>query len=127
VGTDIGCRETKQMESEKFCLNKDGETTINVFAENGIGLNELLRVASSSGLVDSGLFDKVVYGKIDEVRHILEYSLSDICQFQIVLTYTSTSSWQVLKRPCEFPMLQEDGFYLLQENGDQLLVQGLVP
>ena len=64
---------------------------------------------------------------INPIETVLQYDLSGICQFQIQVNFINGEEFTIVKRVCEFDMLQEDGFVLLQEDGFKLRTEGLVP
>jgi len=92
-----------------------------------MSIPELLKLVASSGMVGIDTYDEVCGGRLLDGAWVLEFLENDISQFQVFIELVYPSSFKILKRPSEFPMLQENGDFLLQENGDKLLVQGLIP
>ncbi len=84
-----------------------------------------LGMTRSSGLYEGETFDKIVCEDVNGSK-LIEYSLDDICQFQIELSSTGTG-FVISRRVCEFNLLQENGDKLLKEDGDSLRTEGLVP
>jgi len=89
-------------------------------------MDQVIAMARSSGFAENELFDKLVCREVANNHKILEYSNVDICQFQIVAKKDSTG-FSLEKRVCEFFMLQENADFLLQENGDKIKINGLIP
>lgn len=95
--------------------------------QKDITVSELLGLTNSMGLIAGESFDLIEYGLINGGKSLLTYSLSGISQFQIIIDLANPASFSILKRPAQFDMLKEDGFRLLTEAGDKILIQGLVP
>ena len=92
-----------------------------------ISIAELLQIAISSGIIAGESYDEVVGGDGSDTHWLLEFLFEEISQFQVLIDLNYPLNFKVKKRPSQFPMLQENGDFLLQENGDKILVQGLIP
>lgn len=98
-----------------------------VSVQTVMSIPELLELAHSAGIIEGESYDEIDGGRFGNDYWILEFLNEDVSQFQVLINLRYPDSFSVKKRPSEFPMLQENGDFLLQENGDKLLVQGLIP
>jgi hypothetical protein len=89
-------------------------------------LEDLVELTKSPGFHVGEVYDRIVAAEIATDRKLLEYSYADICQFQFVVKREG-KGFDIIKRPCEFFLLKEDGSFLLQENTSKLKVSGLIP
>jgi len=89
---------------------------------------DALAMVRSSGLHVGESYDRIAGVEIIENTYSIEYSLSGVCQFIIqVENGASGESFLIQKTECEGFLLQENGDNLLQETGDVLKTQGLIP
>lgn len=98
-----------------------------VSVQTVMSIPELLELAHSAGMVEGESYDEINGGRNGDDFWILEFLNEGISQFQVLMTLIYPGSFSIKKRPSQFPMLQEDGDFLLLESGDKLLVQGLIP
>ena len=103
----------------------DIDTDVSRRVVSALTVHELFNISTIEGLTSGESFDKIESGVNGFADQILEFSLAGVCQFQLLFSLTSSTVFTILKRACEGPLLQEDGFNLLQENGDKLLAEGL--
>ena len=93
-----------------------------------ITVSEIFEFVHSTGLLAGESYNEICYGIGESGESIFEFIDDDISQFQVVATINpERDSFKIKKRPSEFPLLQENGDFLLLENGDNILIQGLVP
>lgn len=134
----IGSLFTKVINRIKL-LGKDGVTVadirtdgdgVNRVATDGVisfgNLEDIVAMTRSSGFHVNEQYDTIVSGIVDGDTKILEYSLDSICQFQMLIEKNGTE-FVIIKRACEFFLLQENGNFLLQETGDKIKIAGLIP
>lgn len=126
----VGDYGTNQLENAKFAKNLNDRVVVRTDDEGTqttINKAEVLGLTKSSGLQDGETYDSIIAGAVDANENVIQYELAGICQFQIEINFVNGENFSIIKRVCEFDLLQEDGFVLLQENGDALRTQGLVP
>ena len=114
----------QERDQDSFTIDVDNDAARRVVKPTSI--ETLLNLSTIVGLTSGETFDEIQSGLNLDGQMILEFSLAGACQFQLALTLTSSTVFNILKRPCEGFLLLEDGFGLLQENGDNLLAQGLI-
>ena len=92
-------------------------------------ISALLNLTTGSGFLIGEEYDLIEYGLIGgpDGRSLLTFSLLGISQFQVLIDLVSNESFTIQKRASLYNLLQEDGFGVLQENGDNLLIEGLIP
>ena len=121
---------TNQLENVKFAKNLNDRVVVRTDDEgtqDKINRAEVLGLTKSSGLQDGETYDSIIAGPIDAEENVIQYELGGICQFQIEIVFVGPQNFRITKRVCEFDLLQENGFVLLQENDDALRTEGLVP
>ena len=89
-------------------------------------MEDIIAMTRASQLHTGETYDRLICSDVMADTKIIEYSLSDICQFQIIAKKQG-KGFDILKRPCEFFMLKEDGSFLKQENESKLKIHGLIP
>jgi len=111
--------------------NSDSAPLFTHQKKEDISLNTLFNLTNSSGLLVGAEFDCIMYGvggEGNEGLNILTYELDGVAQFQIVLDLISQENFTIYKRPAEFFLLQENGDNILLEDGvGALRTQGLTP
>ena len=93
--------------------------------KTSIDINTAMNMTRSAGFHVGEQYDTVSTADVNGTK-LLQYDLAGICQFQVELDVDGTN-FTITKRICEFFLLQENGDKLLQETGDALKTQGLVP
>jgi hypothetical protein len=110
-----------------FPVPEVSDTALTEAVSSGIKKADVLAMTRSSGLQEGETYDQIEGAQVTSDEYVLQYDLNGICQFQIQMDTSDDSSFEIIKRVCEFDMLQEDGFVLLQEDGFALRTEGLVP
>ena len=103
----------------------DGSVIGNIGDRLKVNSVNILAMVRASGLNVGETYD-VIIGVPMGSDTLVQFELAGVCQFQIVVTETSTT-FKLFKRDCVFDLLQRDGFRLLQRNGDGLLIRGIIP
>ena len=120
----LPCRSTVDLENAKFRKDVDGNVCANVC--KSVDISDLMNLSTIVGFTSGETFDEMQAGINSTGQQILEFILGSVCQFQLVFTLTSSTSFNILKQDCTGRLLQEDGFAILQEDGSNLLAQGLL-
>jgi len=115
-------------EVARYVIDSAGNRILQEIADGGSTLStaDLIGMTRSAGFSDGESYDKIEAGNFSLSQQLLEYSLAGVCQFQIEIIDNGGGSFSITKRICTGFLLQEDGFKILQENGDALLAQGLI-
>lgn len=88
---------------------------------------DIFSLITDSGLLAGESYNEIDFGLNGNGIYLLTYINNDISQFQITIEIFNPTSFRLIKRPAQFAMLQENEDFILQENGDKLLIEGLVP
>lgn len=88
--------------------------------------NTLLALTQSSGFLDGEAYDQIVHLVIGN-KAFFDFEINGITQFQVVIEITDQESYRIFKQIPIFNILQENDDLLLQENGDALKTEGIIP
>jgi len=118
-GQHLKTKPTNSIETPLF--------TNQVFKGTNISVAALFELVGTNGFLDGETYDEIDFGVNSQQLNILTFVNVGINQFQITINLISENQFTIKKRAAEFPMLQENGDFMLLETGDKILIEGLVP
>lgn len=118
---ELGSRQDNEFKS--FVLDIDTNVTRRV--TQSLTANDLISIAINSQVIAGTSYDEVVASLNGANNTLLTFNLVGACQTQVLITFISGTNWTIINRGCIADLVQEDGFDILQENGDKLLAEGM--
>lgn len=112
-------------DNEQGTYGLDNDSNVAQRVISTLTVDHLVNLVLNSTLLSGVTYDQIFAGANGEGDFVLQFDLLGICQTQAVINITNGTTWTITKRICIADLVQEDGFDILQENGDNLLAQGL--